>query len=52
MTDTVTKAIETLAEKAQSKQTQPHEALHLSQAALNLAHTKQVLAQVEQGQKG
>jgi hypothetical protein len=39
-------AIKALAEK--SKEAQAHEAMHLSQAALNLAHTLQVLKQVKQ----
>ena len=39
-------AIKQLSKKA--SEAVPHEALHLSQAALNLAHTLQVLSQTKQ----
>lgn len=38
-------AIEVLAKKA--KDVQPHEALHYTQAVLNLAHARHVLAQLK-----
>jgi hypothetical protein len=41
----INEAIKALAKKA--TQAQPHEALHLSQAALNLAHVLQVKKQTE-----
>ena len=42
----INEAIRILAQKAKSAM--PHEALHLSQAALNLAHVLQVKKQLEQ----
>ena len=36
-------AIKTLAEKSHATDTKPHEAMQYTQAALNLAHTAQVL---------
>ena len=42
----INEAIRALAEKAKAA-SQPHEALHLSQAALNLAHVLQVKKQIE-----
>ena len=41
----VTQAIEVLVERAKKEATPSHDAMHLTQAALNLAHTLQVLQQ-------
>lgn len=46
MSDEIETAINDLAKKTRDAKTH-QEALHLSQAALNLAHTKQVLSQVK-----
>ena len=45
METAINDASKTLAEKA--KVAQPHEALHYTQAALNLAHVLQVRKQIE-----
>lgn len=45
MKTAINEAIKALAEK--SKTAQPHEALHLSQAVLNLAHAKQILRNIK-----
>jgi hypothetical protein len=42
----VEKAVERLIEKSLEKDVKSHEALQFTQAALNLAHTAQVLHQV------
>lgn len=47
MNEEIDKAIKALADKAGSG-VAAHEAIHYSQAALNLAHTKQVLSQVKE----
>jgi hypothetical protein len=47
MNEAIDKAIKKLAEAAADAK-QSYEAMQLTQAALNLAHTKQVLAQVKQ----
>ena len=46
METVIESAIKALAAKAE-KAPQPHEAMQFAQAALNLAHTQQVLAQVK-----
>ena len=44
----IEKAVEALTEKSHDKDVKSHEALQWTQAALNLAHTAQVLKQVNQ----
>ena len=48
MTNEINQAIKALAER--SKGAPAHEAMHLTQAALNLAHVLQVIKQTGKGQ--
>ena len=47
MKDAIEKAIEYLANKSADDKTVSHEALHYTQAALNLAHVNQVIEQTK-----
>lgn len=47
MNTTILTVIKALAEKSTARATSSHDALHYTQAALNLAHVVQVMKQIE-----
>ena len=51
MDEKIDQAIEKMADQTKAAQGDAQKALHYSQAALNLAHTKQILTEGNRGRK-